>query len=111
MECSCHTKYHLHVVSYLVVQYSPHEIKIIILTYNFLSLVCSVFDCIPRFTQTLITAYLIICQEASVNNRFSIFCLFKEMLYGDFANGVYILVIYCKFCVICGPEVLRNVCS
>jgi len=78
---------------------------------DFLSLVCSVFDCIPRFTQILITAHLIICQESSVNNHFSIFCLFKEMLYGDFANDVYILVIYCKFCVVCGPEVLRNICS
>jgi len=47
----------------------------------------------------------------SVNNHFSIFCLFKEMMYGDFANDVYILVICCKLHAVCGPEVLRNICS
>jgi len=111
MECSCHTKYHLHVVSCFMVQYSPRGIKIIILTDNFFSLVCSVFDCIPQFTQILINVYLIICLESSVNNHFSMFCLFKEMLYGDFANDVYILVICCKLHVVCGPEELCNICS
>jgi hypothetical protein len=94
-----------------MVQYSPCGIKIVILTDNFLLLVCSVFDCIPQFTQILIAAHLMTCQESSVNNHFSIFCLFKEMMYGDFANYVYILVIYCKLHVVCGSEVLRNICS
>jgi hypothetical protein len=96
-------------VSCLVVQWCG--IKIIILTENFLSLVFSVFDCIPWFTQILITAYLILCQEYSVINHFSIFCLFREMLYGDFANDIYMLMIYCKLHAVCGPELLHNICS